>query len=256
MNLSAITICVNYADFLAHTLPHNKNHFDRMIVVTDTKDLETKRLCEFYHVECLQTDVFYEDGDNFNKAKGINEGIKALSPKDWVVHLDADIYLPPLTRQILNSLELDKQTLYGMDRMMCPDFNSWMQFICRPRLTHEGYIYIHPNVFPLGVRIAEYLSGGYEPIGYFQLWNPIHSSVYLYPDQHGAADRTDVLFAKKFPRAKRQLIPELICIHLESENLNLVEMGKNWNGRKTKIFGFEDIQTPQFPLAETPSKYG
>lgn len=256
MTIDCVTVCVNYSDFLAHTLPYNRIHFDRMVVVTDTKDKDTKNLCDFYHVECIQTDVFYENGDNFNKAKGINEGIKALNPRAWVLHLDADIYLPPLTRGILERAQLDPSFIYGIDRMMCGDFESWMQFICKPQLTHEGWIYVHPTVFPMGVRIAEYMGGGYEPIGFFQLWNPLQSSVYFYPEQHGAADRTDVLFAKQFPRAKRSLIPEVIAIHLESENLDLVQMGKNWNGRKTKVFGF-DGKSPKFDInKQNGLKYG
>ena len=101
---------------------------------------------------------------------------------------------------------------------------------------HEAYIYVHPTAFPMGVRIAEYMGKGYEPIGYFQLWNPMHSGVYEYPTQHGRADRTDVLHAKAFARLRRQLIPELLCIHLDSEGLGVAEMGKNWNGRKTLPF--------------------
>lgn len=236
MYLEAVIVCVNYSDFLAHTLPFNKVHFDRLVVVTDRKDDKTKKLCEYHHVECVQTDAFYAEGSKFNKGKGINAGLNVLSRKGWVLHLDADIYLPPLTRKILENIELDPQYLYGIDRMMCPTYKEWVKFIENPRLTHEGWIYIHPNIFPMGVRIAEYMSKGYEPIGFFQLWNPITARIFWYPEEHGAADRTDVQFAKKWHRGKRALIPEIIGIHLDSEALNLKEMGKNWNGRKTELF--------------------
>lgn len=243
MILEAVIVCVNYSDFLAHTLPYNKHHFNKIVVVTDSKDTATKRLCEYHHVECIVTDVFYDGGDVFNKGKAINEGLKRLSNKGWVVQLDADIYLPPLTRFILNNLEteLDPQTIYSMDRLMCPSYEEWIKFIENPAKIQEAYIYIHPTAFPVGVRIAEYMSKGYEPIGYFQMWNPSGSGIYDYPTQHGKADRTDVLHTKKFPRSKRQLIPELLCIHLDSENSTAIKMGKNWNGRKTAPFGIETI---------------
>ena len=234
--MEGVIVCVGYADFLAHTLPSVKIHFNKVVVVTDTKDKWTKRICEFHHVQCVQTDVFYEDGDSFNKGKGINEGLKHLSKAGWVVQLDADIYLPPLTRTILDRLELDPQTIYSIDRMMCPSYEEWQRYVSNPKLIHEAYIYVHPTAFPMGVRIAEYMGKGYEPIGYFQLWNPMHSGVYEYPTQHGRADRTDVLHAKAFARLRRQLIPELLCIHLDSEGLGVAEMGKNWNGRKTLPF--------------------
>jgi hypothetical protein len=66
------------------------------------------------------------------------------------------------------------------------------------------------------------------------MWNPIKSGVYNYPLEHTSAARTDVLFARKFPRKKRALIPEIVAIHLDSEEL--LEMGKNWEGRKTVPF--------------------
>jgi hypothetical protein len=121
---------------------------------------------------------------------------------------------------------------------MCPNFEQWSNFLLNPDLLHSGWVYIHPTRFPMGVRIGEYMSEGYEPIGYFQLWNPNESGIKLYPEEHGAADRTDVIFAKKWPRAKRALIPEIIGIHLDSENATLEQMGMNWKGRKSKPFGY------------------
>jgi hypothetical protein len=238
MYLEGIIVCVNYSDFLAHTLPHNKNHFDNLIVITDTKDEKTKKLCEYYHVRCIQTDIFYENGDSFNKGAAINYGLSQLENKGWVIHLDADIYLPPLTRNILENIPLEPHKIYGADRLMCPSYEKWMEFINDPQKIQEGWVYIHMNIFPIGVRIAEYNNkdAGYEPIGYFQLWNPKGSDVFNYPTQHDYCDRTDVLFCKKFARKDRELLPEIIVIHLESEGLSVDAMGKNWKGRKTKLF--------------------
>lgn len=238
MYLEGIIICVNYSDFLAHTLPHNRNHFDNLIVVTDTKDEKTKELCEFYHVKCIQTDIFYENGDSFNKGAAINYGLSHLENKEWVIHLDADIYLPPLTRNILENLPLESHKIYGADRLMCPSYEKWMEFLNNPQKIQEGWVYIHLDSFPIGVRLAEYnnKNGGYEPIGYFQLWNPKDSGVFNYPTQHDYCDRTDVLQCKKFARQNRELLPEIVVIHLESEGLSVDSMGKNWKGRKTKLF--------------------
>jgi hypothetical protein len=245
MYLEGIIICVNYSDFLAHTLPHSRNQFDNLVVVTDTKDQKTKDVCDYYHVRCIQTDVFYEDGNNFNKGKGISEGMKHLSRKDWVIHLDADIYLPPMTRYILDKLPLEKDKLYGVDRLMCPSYNEWMKFIDEPESVQESYIYVHLNRFPIGVRICEYNNyhSGYEPIGFFQLWNPEGSGVYDYPTEHDYCDRTDVLHVKKFPRNKRELLPEIVVIHLDSE---ASIMGTNWQGRKTPKFGVQDQKITRF----------
>lgn len=236
LKLEAVTVCVNYADFLAQTLPFNKQFFDKYIVVTDTKDEKTRSLCEFHNVQCIQTDDFYSDGFTFNKAAGINIGLKALDLDGWVVHLDADIWLPPLTRVILENNPLDKDMIYGIDRMMCPDYPNWMNFIEKPKLTHQGHIFVYPDVFPLGVRVAAYKTDGYLPIGFFQLWHPNGAKVKQYPANHGEVDRSDMLHARNWPRNKRGFIPEIIAIHLDSEALDHKEMGKNWHGRKTKQF--------------------
>jgi len=243
MYLEGVIVCVNYADFLAHTLPHNKNQFNNLVVVTDTKDLKTKELCEFYNVKCLQTDIFYENNNDFNKGAAINYGLSQLEQKDWVIHMDADIYMPPTTRCVLENLPLENHKIYGADRLMCPSYKEWIDFIDKPSRIHEGWIYIHMNSFPIGVRIAEYMNknAGWEPLGYFQLWNPKGSGVFNYPTQHDYCDRTDVLHAKKFSRKNRELLPEIVLIHLDSEGLETNQMGKNWKGRKTEEFHHSPI---------------
>lgn len=251
--IEGVIVCVNYSDFLSHTLPQNKQHFNKLVVVTDTKDIKTKEVCEFYNVMCVCTDVFYEKGDKINKGKGINEGLKHLDKDGWVIHLDADIYLPPLTRNILESLDLDEKTIYGIDRMMCSSYEEWINFLENPKPLHEGWIFVHTDAFPLGTRIAEYKNKGWEPIGFFQMWNPKGSNVFEYPKEHGLIDRSDVIFAKKFERKNRQLIPEIICIHLDSEKL--LTMGKNWKGRKTQPFNLNQLLNFKTPSLNPSTNY-
>jgi glycosyltransferase involved in cell wall biosynthesis len=240
MKIEAVIVCVNYSDFLAHTLPSTRSQFDRLVVVTDHNDVDTLKLCEYYNVQCIQTGAFYEDGDAFNKGKGINAGLAELDKDGWVVHLDADIYLPPQTRNVLETLPLDSLKIYGADRMMCPNYEAWREYIDFPGPVQDSWVFIHATRFPLGVRLAEYKTpgGGYEPIGYFQLWNPSGSGVYSYPSQHGFADRTDVIHCKKWPRELRELLPEIVVIHLESEH----GLGLNWRGRTTPWFGPRQVR--------------
>ena len=241
MYLEAVVVCVNYSDFLAQTLPENRTMFDNMVVVTSLTDLDTVRICNKYNVRCIQTNAFYENSEVFNKGAGINVGLKALNRSGWVLHLDADIYLPPLTRYVMRKAHLDPSRIYGADRLMCPDYNSWVEYRENWRSVHEDWSFTHLDLFRTGSRIVQYGDfledgepDGWVPIGYFQLWNPKGSGVYTYPGEHGAADRSDVLHAKRWSRANRVLIPELVVIHLESEEC---VMGTNWNGRKTRKFG-------------------
>lgn len=230
----AVIVCVNYADFLVQTLPHIRHIFDRIVVVTSTKDGYTQQVCDYYRVECLQTDAFYDDGATFNKARGINAGLAALDKDGWVVHLDADIYLPPWTRTILDQVYLCPDSIYGIDRQMCRSFEGWVNFLARPILMHEFYYLVHARAFPLGSRVAHYnQADGYFPIGFFQLWNPRRSGIERYPENSPGADHTDVVFSKSFPLGCRRLMPEFYAIHLESEKS---PMGINWNGRSSQPF--------------------
>jgi hypothetical protein len=235
MKLEVVTVCVNYADFLAHTLPSVCTQVDNMVVVTSPKDKETQALCSFYGVRCIQTNVFYEDGDVFNKGKGICEGLKQLDMDGWVVHMDADIYLPPTTRKALDNVPLDPCKIYGVDRLMCQGYEKWVKFIQNPKPIHSSGYLVHLGYFPVGARLVKYKDPGqgYEPIGFFQLWNPKGSNVYEYPKKHGAADKTDVIHAKKWPREKRELLPEVVVIHLATTQ----KIGANWNGRTSPRFG-------------------
>lgn len=243
MYLEAIVVCVDYSDFLAHTLPQLKLHADHVVVVTTPADRDTQALCAHHNVECLRTNAFYENGDAFNKAKGINEGLAYLSKRDWVLHVDADVYLPAMTRSILERKDLDRTKVYGADRLMCPDYESWVTYSAKPRPIHDSWTYVHLNAFPIASRIADYNGDCYSPIGYFQLWHPKGSGVSKYPEEHGAADRTDVLFAKLFERGKRELLPEVVVVHLDSEDATVKRMGANWNGRKTVAFEYGKKRT-------------
>lgn len=240
--IEAVVVCVNYADFLAWTLPANRWQFDRMVVVTTPDDIDTQNLCERYNVECVVTDTFYENGDVFAKGRGINAGLERLTKRDWVLHMDADIFLPPKTRMILNNLPLDPTKLYGADRLMCPSAEEFAKFLDCPPPIQSDWVFVHPTAFPMGVRLAQYQDpgGGYVPIGYWQLWNPTGSGVDRYPERHGDASRTDFQFGTSWPREQRELLPEVVLIHLETAN----GLALNWEGRQTPPFRLAPQRVP------------
>lgn len=231
--VEAIVVCDQYADFLRHTLPQNKFLFDKLVVVTSYEDKRTRKLCEFYHVECIATDVLRSRHGMFCKADGINEGLSNLGMQDWVIHLDADIWLPPQTRILLQRANLAKRMVYGIDRFIVKGARAWEEFLELPKLQHEDEVWIHMGAFPLGTRVMQLQFGGYVPIGFFQMWNPRVSEVKEYPSGHTDAARTDTMFAALWPRGLRGFIPEIISYHLES-----VDSAKaaNWNGRTTAPF--------------------
>jgi hypothetical protein len=232
MIIEAVVVCVNYSDFLAHTLPHNINFLERMVVVTHPDDKATQRLCERYSVDCLKTEVMHEDGDKFNKGRLINLGLSNLRHDGWLLHLDADIMLPHRFRHALKMAKLDKECLYGCDRLNTKTYLNWIDHQHKTVPQHQYRFMVTPqSEFPVGSRLL-HLEYGYCPIGYFQLWHS-HARK-TYPIVCGSAEHSDVLFAVQWEREKRVLLPEFFCYHLESEP---ARMGTNWDGRSTSPFG-------------------
>ncbi len=236
MKIEGVVTCVDYADFLAETLPHNRMLFDKLVVVTAPEDRATQRICEYWHVECIKTDSFRSRWGEFRKGAAINEGLGALKKQEWLVHMDADILLPPLTRNLIEAANLDPRFIYGIDRHMVRGYEPWREFLSMPGLQQENGIFVHPTHFPMGVRVIPKRYGGWLPIGFFQMWHA-SSGRLRYPDSHSDAGRTDMLFAAQWPRCRRALIPEIIAYHLESEPG--APMGANWNGRRTRRFSAE-----------------
>ena len=130
MYLEAVIVCVNYSDFLAITLPRALEVCERVVVVSHYDDKATHQLCDKYSTDCIKTDVFHEDGDMFNKGRAINLGLSNLrhEPGGWLLHIDADIYLPHRFKHALKMAKLDPKTLYGCDRLNCYSWEDWQRY--------------------------------------------------------------------------------------------------------------------------------
>ncbi len=237
MKLEAVTVCVNYGDFLRETAAHNAHLFDRWVIVTRPSDLETREVCRQHALEVILSE---DGGDDFAKGRLINRGLRQLSAEGFRLHIDADIALHPSLRRQLRIAELDPSAIYGCDRVMVNSWEAWQKpevqkWFRDKHLNHYG---VNFPGFEVGTRWAAPHSG-WCPIGFFQLWHSSEdewkgSRIKEYPDLHGNACRTDVQFALKWDRQKRVLLPEVLAVHLDSERTHL---GTNWNGRKTKRFG-------------------
>ena len=166
MKTEIITICVNRTSFLRESLPVNKAKVDNVIVVTTPSDLETQAYCKLEKVDYVTTNAFYHNGDPFNKGLAIEEGIKALRHKDWVLLLDADIILSPPYGEILSSDGLDTNRLYGCRRVMISDKKEYLEFLRDCAFNPEK------------INLNDMLNERNDEIGvgYFQLFN-MQSSV-------------------------------------------------------------------------------
>jgi len=236
LRIEAVTVCVNYSDYLAETAAWHRGLLDRWIIVTSRKDEATVDVCHRLNLECIRTDDFTARGDEFNKGRAIERGLGMLAHDDWLLHLDADIALPVDFRDSLLDADLDPECLYGADRHILSGWEQWQTW--KARGSTRGYhCYQRTLAHPIGARWAD-LRYGYVPIGYFQLWHQssdVRKGVRLnrYPEWHSTAARADVKFALQWDRRRRQLLPEVIVAHLES---GPSPTGANWLGRTTKEF--------------------
>ncbi len=230
--IECVIVSINYSDILAYTLPNNRQLFNKVVVVTDTKDKDTKRLCDIYGVKCVQTDIFYENGNKIDKGAGITEGLKYLDMDGYVMQLDADIWIHPYSFKLLRSLKLNPQFLYGCDRIMIESFKDWSDFIQMPDIYKENWL-IDLSRYTIGSRISfNHTGDNWHVLGFFQMWNPKTSGVYCYPSNNDVS-QSDLIFSSSWHRSWRVLLPEVVVVHLEEGKS---ATGKNWLGRKSKNF--------------------
>jgi len=238
MKIEAVSVCVNYSDYLKVSLPINKQILDRIVIVTRSDDYETIKVCKENNVECIATDEFNDHPSGFNKFKGINKGLDTLDKDGWVLFLDCDIVLDPLYRRVFDNLEFDKNCIYGCDRVNCVGYDGWLT---KRELVYGNWL-LTPGSMELGSRIVQYYGqqgdngkfAGWKPLGFFQLVHP--SSFTSYPTDTEGYDRADMVFTNKYPRERRIFIPDMIVIHLESHG---AKMGDNWRGRITLPFSYK-----------------
>jgi hypothetical protein len=237
VKLEAISVCVDYSDFLGETARHNRHLFDRWVVVTSPDDKGTIEVCRKHALQCFPFDDL-KMGQPFNKGRAISWGLLQIPSDRWVLHLDADVVLPANARTMLERADLDRCCIHGADRYCLHSWEEW------EKLQDSGYLQAQhgyrmvtfpPPVGEMNCRIY-HEHFGYLPIGYFQLW--YHSSQdgmprRDYPHTDSDAAHSDSKFALQWGRRRRILLPDLFVCHLESER---VPFGANWAGRKTKPF--------------------
>lgn len=211
--IEAITVCVNYSDYLSNTLPLLASRVDRVVVVTSTDDSATCAIADRLGVECLRTDAFrYCHGKpcSFNKGAAINVGLRNLSRSDWVLHIDSDIALldtisePPAP-----------ELLYGATRCSVVGAEGWWKLM---RGDHSGFA-SKPCYSKL-------------PSGYFQLWHWPTNSIW-YPEYYGDASQSDWEFASNWALHDIRYLQGVIAWHLEMPN---DQYRANWKGRTTDRF--------------------
>lgn len=225
MYVEAVTVCINFADFLAETLPRNRGQFQRWVVVTSEEDNKTKQVCLNNNAEIVVTERHKENGADFNKGKAINDGLRYCRRRGWLCHVDADIVLPDEFGQRLPRLVTSAaghchavHCIYGIHRLMCESYRLWQQYLWEENLG-------------LFSQECERRSGVHLPVGFFQLWSGLLNR--WYPEHIPTATTSDLEFSKQWHPHQRRHLDER-CIHLSSVPH---ERWLNWRGRTSPVWG-------------------
>jgi hypothetical protein len=216
--MNCLTVCIGYDDLLAITLPRNRDHFRRVLIVTSPEDRKTEAVAIANDSEVYKTDAFRRAGAALNKGLMIEEGLDHLGREGWIAVMDADIVLP--RKMALG--EIRPQSLYGAHRKMLVeprDFRDVMDWSVLPDMRAER---------------AEV-----EVPGYFHLFHasdPVLTERPWFPVDWRHCGGYDSEFQSRWAKANRKWLP--------FEVLHLGANGQNWCGRVT----------PRIDTGEIPSE--
>jgi len=208
--MKVITVCVEYDDLLAITLPGNAPLFEKILVVTAPHDLKTPQVvASVPNAQLYVTSVFYENDCPFNKAAALEEGFDVLGRDGWLMMLDADIVLP-IEDDLYGSLtQRPPGAIHGPRRHMVRDplaytgqpWRDWDQWPIYPEPELAGCCVI------------------------FHAADPVLAQRPWLDTRWKHAGGYDSFFQQKWHRSKR--------LRTDFNVLHLGEDGANWYGRCT-----------------------
>jgi hypothetical protein len=210
-SIRSITVCVEYDDFLAITLPRNKKHFNETLVITSYDDLRTQKLCKKEGVSYYCTNSFYSQGAMFNKGAAMEEGFDVLGRDGWICIWDADIVMP----SILSLPQLNISYLYSPCRLILENPSQFSDKLDWSKLSSP--------------------TQSHEFDGFFQLFNsyaPISKPWYSTHWKHAGGCDSDFQF--KFKGRLKRLPFSVLHLGPEGSDELKTRIGRNWAGRVSK----------------------
>ncbi len=207
--MKAMTVCVEYDDLLAITLPQAQKHFDEIIVVTSPTDIRTIQYCKESGINIYATDAFYRNRTSFNKGLALEEGFDIIGREGWICIFDSDIVMPDILP--LPALQVGK--LYSPFRKIVTNIHTF-----NPHNKDWSEYYRFPDL---------------ELAGYFHLFHADDPAIFLKRPWYGTnwkhAGGCDSHFMSYWKEENK--------IRLQFDVLHLGETEVNWHGRTTAMRG-------------------
>lgn len=229
--ITALLICVNYADYLDVVLTYNKDKLDRLVVITDEFDMQTPEVCKKHDIEFFVSKQIHRHGAVLAKGSAYNECIAHLKlhnvPLDWILFLDADIILPPNFRDLLYRYVLNTDMLYYARRWWPVEntvFHVALHDFIKQRKTGDA------------VNHALYkVASAFQWDGYFQLINVKAESLkgldHIYPSASTNAAWDDSILSEQVFFEQCVRLPEEFNVLHIPHNHYVKERSANWYGR-------------------------
>jgi len=200
----AITICINYADFLSESLAINRALFHHYYIITEESDTATIDIAKQHNCNVLFVTNKTQNGAVFNKSGMIRYAQKQIHkthPLAWIAIMDADICLPSNIWESMGINVLNRNKLYGLSRKIFE--------------TKEDFDTQNPNAVIQTFK---------KPIGFFQMyWNKTR----FYPVWSKNCSSCDHDFKNMF--TKSHVFNEISCMHVG-------KCETNWDGRVTEAW--------------------
>lgn len=233
MNIHALTVCVDYWDFLEITFGSVMRHLMSWTIVTKPGQREQIPRMILNHplVHLVETEVFTARGATFNKGAAMEEGRRTMLARglweDWILFIDADI-MP-----VMNSFawaeiaedrgKLTRDTLYGAWR-----YQGTITEVSEIDQLADGMGRFKVSFDPERDRIK----GDGVAVGYFQMFHSSDRAVRTRPGEdlletHWLhAGNYDNGFMARWPRQRRKILEGVTLVHLGERD--------NWWGRGEK----------------------
>tara|TARA_R110000803_G_C11989495_1_gene321982 strand:- start:38096 stop:38803 length:708 start_codon:yes stop_codon:yes gene_type:complete len=177
--LQGVVPCVGFSKTLPACLESFTLVCDRVVVVTADWDTDTQSIAKNYGAEVVITDRWQHPLTDFDKGTVLNDGIRTLEMKHWLLCTDADCIVHPGTRKYLQENDFDIELMYGTDIIVCPGHDMFDRHTSKLNWTNKP--------FPASWRSLRKK----HPVGPFQLFHP-HSDIVarngLYPTGMGKGE--------------------------------------------------------------------
>ena len=168
MRIEAVTVCVNYSDFLRQR--HNLPHLDRWVSSPRRKTNRPGRRCRACSLECVTTKDFERDG-KFAKSRGIERGPADIEVRQLGSASGMRILAPPADfAEVLQDCAPSGRSPLRVRSIECRGLGR-PGCACRPAgsgsRTNQWFVPVTGWIARWSPGLANHRHG-YTPIGFFQ----------------------------------------------------------------------------------------